>query len=286
MAPSLRRPWLRCVRTCVNVVGVTVLVIGAAGDLGGGVAAALRARGVDVRGLSRRPAERCVRGDLADPTSLDAACAGVSKLFLVSSPMRDQVTLETNAIEAAERAGLERIVKVSNIPVAGLESGLHGNHRALERRLAGSPVASTVLQPSFFTSVVDKQRDLVARGKLVLPTGPGKIAWIDPADIAAVAAGALMRDDLDGALHLTGPDALDGDEVAARLGVRRLDPPLDRWRDAAVASGLDPWLADSTVHLYEAVARGALAEVTGTVPRLLNRPARVAFGPSVAVNGH
>ena len=59
-------------------------------------------------------------------------------MFLVSSPTQDQVELETNAIEAAERAGVERIVKVSNIPIAGLETGLHGNHRAIERRLAAS----------------------------------------------------------------------------------------------------------------------------------------------------
>jgi uncharacterized protein YbjT (DUF2867 family) len=265
---------------------VTVLVIGAAGDLGGRVVAALRARGVDVRGLARRPADGCVRGDLADAASLDAACLGVERMFLVSSPTREQVALETNAIEAAERAGLERIVKVSNIPIPGLDTGLHANHRALERRLAASPITSTVLQPSFFTSVIDKQRDLLARGTLVLPTGPGRIAWIDPVDIADVAAEALTRDDLGGALHLTGPEALDGDEVAARLGVRRLDPPLDRWRDAAVTGGLDPWLADSTVHLYEAVARGALAEVTDTVARVLRHPPRVAFGPSVAVDGH
>jgi hypothetical protein len=35
----------------------------------------------------------------------------------------DQVELETNAIEAAEAAGVERIVKVSNIPIAGLDTG-------------------------------------------------------------------------------------------------------------------------------------------------------------------
>ena len=135
-----------------------------------------------------------------------------------------------------------------------------------------------MLQPSFFTSVIDKQRELIARGKLVLPTAAGKIAWIDPRDIAAVAVEALTRDDLTGPLHLTGPEALDGDEVARRLGVQRLDPPPAQWRDAAVAQGLDPWLADSTVHLYEAVARGALAEVTGTVARVLGRPPERAFG--------
>jgi len=263
---------------------VTVLVIGAAGDLGGRVVRALRTSGADVRGMARRPHEGCVLGDLADPASLDAACAGVRRMFLVSSPTREQVRLETHAIEAAERAGLDRIVKVSNIPIQGLETGLHGNHRSIERRLASSPVRSTVLQPSFFTTVVDKQRDLVAGGKLVLPTGPGRIAWIDPTDIAQVAAEALTRDDLVGALHLTGPEALDGDDVATRLGVHRLDPPPEQWRDAAVASGLDPWLAESTVHLYEAVARGALAVVTDTVPRVLGRQATAAFGASEPVD--
>src|SRR5258707_5496512 len=178
-------------------------------------------------------------------------------MFLLSSPTRDQVELESNAIEAAEKAGVARIVKVSNIPIPGLETGLHGNHRAIERRLAESSCSAIVLQPSFFSSVIDKQSEVVARGHVVLPTGAGRIAWIEPSDIAAVGAAALVRDDLDGPLHLTGPEGLDGDEVAARLGVKRIDLPLDRWRETVVASGLDPWLADSSVHLFEAVARGA-----------------------------
>ncbi len=260
-------------------------MIGAAGELVEQVAGSLVERDmVTVRALVRRPPpdddgrlRDVLVGDLRDRASLERACSGVTSMFLVSSPTRDQVELETNAIEAAERAAVQRIVKVSNIPVAGLESGLHGNHRAIERRLDGSDCASTVLQPSFFASVIDKQRELIAQGRLVLPTGPGKIAWIDPSDIAAVAAEALLRSDVNGPLHLTGPEALDGDEVAARLGVRRVDPPLDRWREAVVASGLDPWLADSTVHLYEAVALGALAETTDTVERVLGRSPRRVF---------
>jgi hypothetical protein len=59
--------------------------------------------------------------------------------------------------------------------------------------------------------------------------------------------------------------------------VTRIDPPLDRWRATVVASGLDPWLADSTVHLFEAIARGALAATTGTVESILGRPPRRVF---------
>jgi len=255
-------------------------VIGVTGELGGEVAALLAPRDdVEVRAFVRRPlsdagapVDEVVLGDLRDRPALLDACAGITSMFLVSSPTRDQVALETNAIEAAETAGVARIVKVSNIPIPGLEDGLHGNHRAIERRLAESSCATVILQPSFFSSVIDKQGDVVARGAVVLPTGAGKIAWIDPRDIAAVGAAALVRDDLAGALHLTGPDALDGDEVAARLGVQRIDLPLDRWRETVVASGLDPWLADSSVHLFEAVARGALAATTDTVERVLGRP--------------
>lgn len=262
-----------------------VLVIGVTGELGGAVASELGDRAdVSVRAFVRRPlgpgaprVDEVIEGDLRDPSSLERGCAGVDRLFLVSSPTRDQVELETKTIDVAERAGVARVVKVSNIPIAGLESGLHGNHRAIERRLAASRCAATFVQPSFFTSVIGKQADVLARGHVVLPTGSGRIAWIDPADIAAVAAEALVRDDLDGPLHITGPEALDGDEVAARLGVKRLDVPLDKWRDTVVASGLDPWLADSTVHLFEAIARGALAETTDTVEQVLGRPARRVF---------
>jgi uncharacterized protein YbjT (DUF2867 family) len=236
-----------------------------------------------VRALVRRPiaagsdvADEVVLADLGDPEALRTACDGVHAMFLVSSPTRRQVDLETNAIVAAERAGVARIVKVSNIPIEGLDSGLHGNHRAIERRLAASPVASTVLQPSFFTTVIERQRDLIARGRIVLPFGSGRIAWVDPQDIAEVAVAALIRD-IDGPVRVTGPESLDGDEVAARLGVRRLDPPLTAWRDAVVADGLDPWLADSTVALYAAVARGALADVSPDVERILGRPPARAF---------
>jgi uncharacterized protein YbjT (DUF2867 family) len=264
---------------------VKVLVIGVTGELGRAVASELRGREeVSIRAFVRRPlapdtprVDEVVEGDLRDAPSLDRACADVDRMFLVSSPRRDQVELETNAIVAAEQTGVERIVKISNIPIPGLDTGLHGNHRAIERRLSASRCAATFVQPSFFTSVIDKQSEVVAGGHVVLPTGPGRIAWIDPADIAAVAAEALVRDDLDGPLHITGPESLDGDEVAARLGVKRIDLPLDRWRETVVASGLDPWLADSTVHLFEAIARGALADTTDTVERVLGRPAGRAF---------
>jgi uncharacterized protein YbjT (DUF2867 family) len=191
------------------------------------------------------------------------------------------VPLETNGIDAAERAGVEHVVKISNIPIAGLDGGLHGNHRAIEARLAASPVVSTVLQPSFFASVLERQLGLLRRGRFVMPTGDGRIAWIDPRDIAEVAAAVLAAaDPVAGAHPLTGPDALSAAELTERIAratgssLALLQPDLDRWHADLVAGGMDPWLADSTHHLYDAIAHGALAGVAPGVEHVLGRAPR------------
>jgi uncharacterized protein YbjT (DUF2867 family) len=267
---------------------MTVLVIGATGALGSEVVRALVARGVDVRSMSRRtegPSGRdggeFVRADLRDADSLIPAFAGVARAFIVSSPARDQVELETNAIVAAEHAGVRHVVKVSNLPIVGLEGGLHGNHRALERRLEASSSTSTVVQPSFFASVLERQIGLLRKGRFVLPTGDGPIAWIDPRDIAEVVATVLADPDPPlGALRLTGPEALTAAALVRRIEqatgteIALLQPDLAAWQDGLVSGGMDPWLAESTVHLYEAVASGALADVSPDVERVLGRPPR------------
>ena len=266
---------------------MTVVVIGGTGPLGSEVVRELVARGVAVRAVSRRidaprpDGAELVAADLADPESLDRAFARAARVFLLSSPTRDQVRLETNGIDACERSGVQHIVKISNIPISRLDDGLHGNHRAIERRLGASPIASTVLQPSFFASVLERQLGLLRRGRYVMPTGDGRIAWIDPRDVAAVAAAVLAHDDpLTGAIPLTGPEALSAaelvDHIARATGadVTLLQPDRRRWRTDLVASGMDPWLADSTRRLYARVARGALAETSPGVEQVLGRAPR------------
>ena len=266
---------------------VTVVVIGGTGPLGAEVVRALTERGAAVRAVSRRldaprpEGAELVTADLADPESLDRACADAQRLFLLSSPTRDQIALETNGIDAAERAGIEHVVKISNIPIDGLDDGLHGNHRAIEHRLDASPVSSTVLQPSFFASVLERQLGLLRRGRFVMPIGRGRIAWIDPRDIAEVAAAVLASDDPPtGARRLTGPEALSARELTHRISrtcnreITLLRPKRERWHGDLVTGGMDPWLADSTYHLYDAIAHGALADVSPAVSELLGRPPR------------
>ena len=79
---------------------------------------------------------------------------------------------------------------------------------------------------------------------------------------------------------LTGPEALTAAELAARIGevvgreIELVQPDLATWAKGLRTSGMDPWLADSTVHLYEAVARGALADTSDAVGRVARRAPR------------
>ena len=120
----------------------TVLVTGASGFLGSAIAAALRARGDDVRVLvrpsSRRanlnPADTVCEGDLRNRGSLAAALKGVRFLFHAAADYRlwarDPGEISRNNVEGtrlimeeALGAGVERIVYTSSVATLKLADG-------------------------------------------------------------------------------------------------------------------------------------------------------------------
>ena len=97
-------------------------VFGATGKIGGAVAKAIRAKGIEFKCIVRDPQAAAQKlgedvaltpGDLSDPDSLVAAFEGLDRLFLICGLHRNLAQLETNAIEAAKRAGVSTIVKSS-----------------------------------------------------------------------------------------------------------------------------------------------------------------------------
>jgi dihydroflavonol-4-reductase len=117
-----------------------VLVTGASGFLGWHVARALVERGFAVRALVRPGSsveglrvERAT-GDLRDPASLERAVAGCGLLFHVAADYRlwskdpselyrSNVDGTRNLLEAARRAGIERVVYTSTVGCIGIPHG-------------------------------------------------------------------------------------------------------------------------------------------------------------------
>ncbi|MGH9158652.1 MAG: NAD(P)H-binding protein [Vicinamibacteraceae bacterium] len=192
----------------------TILVTGATGNAGGAVVRALLEAGAEVRALVRSSAAASlpsdaepVTGDLNRPGTLRQAIAGASAVFLLSGYEGIDETLAE-----MRRAGVERVVLLSSSSVPGgdMTNAVARYHILSEQAVRESGLAWTFLQPnSFMTNTYQWIPQLREGDRIRAPFADVAIATIDPADVGAVAAKALMSSELEGqSLCLSGPEAL------------------------------------------------------------------------------
>ena len=267
-----------------------ILVTGATGTVGAEVVKQLAEAGQRVRALVRDPAKakfgsavEIVAADLSKPETLGPAFAGVDKAFVASNGL-DIATLEANAFDAARRAGVKHVVKLSGRHLdADFMQGtpLARNQSASEERLRTLGVAWTILRPGFFSSNflqwVDSTRSVVA-----LPVGEGRDTPTDPRDIAAVAVLALTKPGHEGKIYeITGPEYLSYGEMVRRISVAigasitLMDAPKEPVHDAMVAAGVPITQADGLMRYFnDGVKAGKIYPPTSTIYELLGRPPR------------
>jgi uncharacterized protein YbjT (DUF2867 family) len=265
-----------------------ILVIGATGTVGREVVGQLAAAGERPRILVREPTRAGqwggehvdpVGGDLDRPESIDAALAGVDRLFLLTTQSAHQPRWERDVIHAAARLGVERLVKLS-VFRADEHSPLQiaRQHWHAEQELLQSGLAATILRPVFF------MQNLLAmtRGDAIATAaGDGRIAMIDARDIAATAVAALTSPGHAGKTYtLTGPEAVSFDDAArtlsqqtgSRISHVRVSP--DAVRSALEAAGVVPWFARDMAKLQQMLAEGYEELVTPDVHTVTSRQPR------------
>ncbi|MFI9503625.1 NmrA family NAD(P)-binding protein [Nocardia sp. NPDC052566] len=260
-----------------------ILVLGATGTTGSRVAEFLRHRGVAVRSATRTPGGKAgrVRFDWADDTTYAAALHGVSAVYLVAPVgVHDPVPVVAPFLELARRAGVRRVVVLGSSAVPESESGLGGLYR-----LVRSTVPEwTVLRPSWFMQNFGAPQVAIRQAgasEIVSATGEARIAFIDAADIAAVAGYALLDAEPHNTEHLlTGPEALSYDEVAAII-TEITGRPLTHRRLTAyelarhfTEFGLPADFALMLAALDDDIRAGAENRITHTVERITGRPPR------------
>ena len=265
-----------------------ILVLGATGTTGGEVARQLIAAGQRPRLLVRSPekaaefagAAELVRGDLDDRESLRAATEGVERLYLVSTGL-DLVRLEANAVDAAKAAGVRHVVKLSVHGADAPQITFARLHHESEEHLRASGLAWTMLRPgSFMSNALGWAPTIKAQGQFSQPTGTGRWAAIDPADIGAVAVRALTEGGHEGQGYpMTGPEAMDAAGYAAVLAevlgrpVAFVDVPAEAARQQMVAGGMPEGYADALLDLLAATRAGRVDGVEPGVEQVLGRPA-------------
>lgn len=257
-----------------------IVITGATGQVGGEVLRRLVHRDVPVRALVRDPAKaeavrrsgvETVEGDFAEPETLDRALEGADAMFLQCANVPAQIELESNAVDAAVRAGVRRVVKLSILGAqAGSPVPFRDWHGRIEERLKDSRADFTMLRPNFFMQGLP---GLVgADGNIYAPTGDGSVGWVDIRDIAEVATRALTEDGYEGKTHtITGPESLSLAEVADKLSevagreIRHVDVSPEAAREGMVSSGISEWFADALLALFTAIRQGGLDVVTNAV---------------------
>ena len=267
-----------------------ILVSGATGLTGGEVVRQLSARGVPVRALVRDrgkaaalaalPHVEVVTGDMARPETLALPFAGVDRAMLISSSDATMFDVQSNFVTAAAKSGVAHVVKLSGI-MPELDSAFRfaRMHGEAEKFLKASGMAFTHLRAGeFMASYLRQVPSIVAKSAIFLPMEDARIASIDTADVAAIAALVLTQDGHAGKTYpITGPEALTMAEVAAILStvtgkpITYVNVPPEGAKRAQLASGLPPYLVDGLVELFAERRNGKESRVWPDAERLLGR---------------
>jgi uncharacterized protein YbjT (DUF2867 family) len=253
---------------------MTVLVLGASGTTGSRLVRQLLEHDIPVRRSGRSPAAD-VHFDWTDPATFAPAVRDVHAVYLVAPPgVADPEPIMTPFLVEAQRAGVRRVALLSSsaIPVSGIGA-----------RLADFVPGWTILRPTWFASNFTGDhlhaRSVRADGEIVSATEDGRVPFIDPDDIAAVARHALTgpeaprRD-----LVLTGPEPLTFDDVAAELSTHTGRPVHHRRITVTDLSarlqrdGIPAPFADLLAGMDAAIAQGAEDRTTSTVEEITGRP--------------
>ena len=198
-----------------------ILVTGGTGNVGGAVVRESLKRGAQVRVLARKqpgqgrlPAGVEVAiGDLLDPSSVEEAMKGISKLFLLNAVAADELTQALIAYGLARRIGIEHITYLSVFKVDQFRDVPHfASKLAVEGALREFGVPYTILRPGYYI-----QNDGMLKGALTdagiypMPIGTAGICAVDTRDIAEAAAISLTETGHEGQTYdLVGPALISG----------------------------------------------------------------------------
>lgn len=270
----------------------TILVTGATGTVGREIVKQLSiVDGVRVRAgvhsvikgenLKRLPDVEVVGIEFTNPESLHAAFTHADKLFLITPLADNQVKMAKTLIDEAKKAGVKYIVNLSALS-AGEELGIQLGkwHREIEKYIEASGIPFTFLRPaSFMQNFVNYgSKNIKESDTIYMPSGDGKVGYIDTRDIAAVGVEVLQGNSHEGMVYdLTGPEALSIHDVANIISevtgksIRYVDVPEEAEREAMAEEGMADWMIDAMLELHGANKSGRTQYVTNMVQEIIGR---------------
>jgi uncharacterized protein YbjT (DUF2867 family) len=260
---------------------MTIVVTGATGNVGRPLVAELVAAGARVRAVTRTPESAGFPSSVETIGTVADALPGASAVFLNSRALGESLA---TVVAECRHTGVAKLVALSAINAdddfSRQPSRFRGDrNKEVEQLAADSGLAWVSLRPSVFaTNFAGMWAAQIRAGDVVAgPYAAASTAPIAEGDIAAVAARALLTDELVGQrVPLTGPQAFSNSELAQLIGTvlgrplqyREIPPDAVRQRFIGLGFGAD--FADAYMAmLAETLDKPAL--VTHDVEKILGR---------------
>ena len=206
--------------------------------------------------------------------------AGVTSVILVSPAVPAQ---ELNVVASAARADVGHIVKASSKASADSPVARRRGQTEIEAGLAASGLPHTLLRSNAYMRNTLMLAPAIAKTDgFGSSAGAGRIGMFDARDVAAVAAAiaASPGPHAGRTYHLTGPELISNDDVAAVLSkllgrtitYRHLSFNEDR--DAMIRVGVPAPVAEMNAQAFPLIADGDAEWLSDDVPSILGRTAR------------
>ena len=221
------------------------------------------------------------RADFADPTTLDDAFAGADAVLLVSTTtVGERFDNARNAIDAAARAGVSRIVYTSIVNASTAQMTLAGEHRRTEDYLRDSGSAFVILRNGWYLENYTDQLPMITQYHALLGCAhDGLVSAASRRDYAAAAAAVLTQDGHLGAAYELGGTPFTLTELAATISdvlgtpIAYHDMSVADYTGVLTGAGLPAEMAAAVADADAGLARGELFTASDDLVKLIGRPA-------------
>lgn len=229
----------------------------------------LRARGVEVR-----------QADFDHPETLEKAFEGIDRLLIISADGDNETRIRqhTNAVQAAERAGVKFIAYTSLANAKESKNLMAPPHVATEESIMKTGIPYSFLRNNwYFENEIGSIQGVLAGAPWVTSAGEGKVGWALQQDYADAAAAVLVGDGHDNTVYeLSGP-LLTQEELASALGdILGKEVPVQQVSDEKYAEimkglGLPDFVIPIVVGIQESIRNGSLEVESNDFEKILGR---------------
>lgn len=219
--------------------------------------------------------------DYNKPETLAESLKGIDQLLLISgSDIGQRARQHANVVNAAQQAGVKRIVYTSLLHTGNTTVSLAEEHQPTEKSVIESGIPYTILRNGWYTeNHTNSISGVLAGGAVFGSAGNGKFSSAARADFAEAAVVVLTAPGHEGKIYeLAGDGAYTLAEYAAEIAKQTgknivyNNLPVGEYAKVLESFGLPGFIAEAIAGWDVSTSKGDLFDDSHTLSKLIGRP--------------